>query len=140
MSLNFLAYSYMGKRRWVWLVLNALAVSVHSSAIIAILLQLGLRRAKPSWRLFGLMLLVTAVFAAYLATVARTSASLSFSMSAMSVYLQGQESGIGTYLYLVSRALLVALLVIYRPKNGVDRPVHHAVDGGCVSAASGYAG
>ncbi len=35
-SLNFLAYSYMGKRRWVWLVLNALAVSVHSSAIIAI--------------------------------------------------------------------------------------------------------
>jgi len=132
-SLNFLAYSYLGKRRWVFVLLNVLAISVHSSAIIAVLLQLGLRRTKPSWRLFGLMLLVTAVFAVYFATLAGSLGFLEFINERYVVYLQGQESGIGTYLYLVSRALLVVLLVIYRPKNGkIDRYITLSMVGVCL--------
>ena len=132
-SLNFLAYSYMGKRRWVWVLLNALAISVHSSAIIAVLLQVGLRRAKPTWQLFGLMLLVTAVLAAYFATVATNLGFLEFINERYVVYLEGQESGIGTYLYLLSRALLVALLVLYRPKDGsIDRYITLSMVGVCL--------
>jgi len=132
-SLNFLAYSYLGKRRWVWLVLNALAISVHASAIIAVLLQLGLRRAKPSWKLFGLMLFVTAVLAVYFAAVAGNLGFLEFINERYVVYLEGQESGIGTYLYLVSRALLVALLVIYRPRTGeIDRYITLSMVGVCL--------
>jgi hypothetical protein len=132
-SLNFLAYTYLDKHRGRWLVLNVLAQLMHSSAIIAVVLQLALRRLKPSWRLFALMLAVSALIAVFLATLASSLGFLDVLNARYLSYLQNQRAGFGTYLYLASRAALVAVLLAYRPKSGaIDRYIVLAMTGVCL--------
>ena len=128
-SLNFLAYSYLDKQRGRWLVLNVIAQLIHSSTAIAAVIQLLLRRVRPSWRLFATMLLATVVLAAFLPHLH----FLDFLNKRYADYLQGQPSGIGTYLYALSRAVLVGLLLVYRPKSGeIDRYIVLAMAGVCL--------
>jgi hypothetical protein len=128
-SLNFLAYSYLDKHKGRWLVLNVIASLIHSSAIYASVLQLLLRRVKPSWRLFAAMLLASLVLAAFVPHLG----FLDFINNRYATYLHGQASGIGTYLYALSRAALVALLLVYRPRNGeIDRYIVLAMTGVCL--------
>jgi hypothetical protein len=132
-SLTFLAYSYFERHKGRWLVLNVLAALMHSSAIIAVVLQLAVRRSKPSVRLLVIMLGATAVFALYFATVASDLGFLGFLNERYVGYLSGHQSGIGTYLYLVSRVLLVALLLRYRPRNGeIDHYIVLSMVGVCL--------
>jgi hypothetical protein len=132
-SLNFLAYSYFDKHRGRWLVLNVLAQLLHSSAVIAVVLQLVLRRVKPTWRVFGTMLLVSTILAVSLAAFAPSLSFLSVLNERYLDYLQNSQSGIGTYLYLLSRAALVALLLVYRPRNGeLDRYIVLSMMGVCL--------
>jgi hypothetical protein len=132
-SLNFLAYSYFDKHRGRWLALNVVAQLLHSSTVIAVVLQLVLRRVKPTWRLFGAMLLVSAVLAVFLAAFSSNLGFLSIINERYLDYLQDQRSGIGTYLYFLSRAALVALLLVYRPKSGeIDRYIVLSMVGVCL--------
>jgi hypothetical protein len=117
-ALNFFAYSYLGKNNTRWVLLNVLAQLLHATTVFAAVLQLVLRRVTPSWGLFVKLLGVTLVFALSLAAVGSSLSFLDFLNVRYTGYLQGQQSGIGTYLYLLSRVLLVALLLHYRPKNG----------------------
>lgn len=132
-SLNFLAYSYFDKHRGRWVVLNVLAQLLHSTTVIAVVLQLAVRRVRPSWRLFATMLLVTAVVAVSLATVAPSLTFLNVLNERYLAYLQDQQAGVGTYLYFVSRLVLVVLLLAYRPKGGeIDHYIVLAMTGVCL--------
>ena len=64
-SLNFLAYSYLDKHKGRWLALNVLAQLMHYDTVIAVVLQLLVRRVRPTWGRFGAMLGVTALIAVW---------------------------------------------------------------------------
>ncbi len=132
-ALNFLAYSYLDKHKGRFVALNVVAQFLHSSTIIAVVLQLALRRARPSAKLFVLMLASTAVAAVLFAGVAAKLGFLSELNQRYTGYLAGQQSGVGTYIYLVSRLLLVILVMVYRPRDGeIDRYITLAMMGVCL--------
>ena len=132
-SLNFLAYSYLDKHKGRWLALNVLAQFMHSSTVIAVILQLLVRRVKPTWGRFAAMLLVTALIAVSLATIAPQLTFLNLLNERYLTYLANQQAGIGTYLYLLSRLFLVAMLMVYRPRNGeIDRYIMLSMVGVCL--------
>jgi hypothetical protein len=132
-SLNFLAYSYFDTNRRRWLVLNVVAQFLHATTVLAVLLQLVLRRVKPSWRMFGLMLLASAVLALFFGEIAPRLGFLDLLNGRYASYLEGEKSGIGTYLFALSRAALVGLLLVYRPKSGeIDRYIVLAMMGVCL--------
>ena len=132
-SLNFLAYSYLDKHKGRWLALNVLAQFMHSSTVIAVVLQLLVRRVKPTWGRFAAMLLVTALIAVSLATIAPQLTFLNLLNERYLTYLADQQAGIGTYLYLLSRLFLVAMLMVYRPRNGeIDRYIMLSMVGVCL--------
>jgi hypothetical protein len=132
-SLTFLAYSYMDKGKGRWLGLNVLAALMHSSAILAAVLQVLLRRVRPTWFLYGAMLFVSVALAVLVHVAPSAFSFLSIFNDRYLSYLQDHPSGIGTYLYLLSRFILVALLLVYRPRNGeIDRYIVLAMVGVCL--------
>ena len=133
-SLNFLAYSYLDKHKGRWLALNVLAQLMHSSTVIAVVLQLLVRRVRPTWGRFGAMLVVTALIAVSLATIAPQLTFLNLLNERYLTYLANQQAGIGTYLYLLSRLLpgrdADGLL---RPRSGEnDRYIMLSMVGACL--------
>ena len=134
-ALNFLAYSYLDKHKGRFVALNVVAQFLHSSTIIAVVLQLALRKAKPNARFFAIMLAGTAVATVAFAVLSAKLGFLNELNQRYTGYLAGQQSGIGTYIYLVSRLLLIALVVVYRPRNGeIDRYITLATAGVCLLA------
>ena len=118
-----------------WLLLNVLAQLLHSSTVIAVVLQLvaAPARSRPGG-CSPRCSLVTVVRGGLLRD-RRLEPRLprASSTSATLAYLQGQQSGIGTYLYLLSRVLLVALLLTTGPQDGeIDRYITLSMVGVCL--------
>lgn len=79
------------------------------------------------------MFLVTGVIAVSLATIAPQLTFLNLLNERYLTYLADQQAGIGTYLYLLSRLFLVAMLMAYRPRNGeIDRYITLSMVGVCL--------
>jgi len=104
-----LADTYRHDRKIVWILLSALAVTFHTSAIIAIVAQFGL----AFWRPRAVTTIMVIGLGVPLGIAFLTSPASSSIMASLSDryegYLQAEAAGIGTVLVLAVRIILIAL-------------------------------
>lgn len=117
-ALNLWAITFLGKRTWLFIVINFLAASFHLSAALAALLQLIVRKWRPS----GGIVVTTIVAAGGFAILMQFSAIRNIIGAVVpryQVYLEGQLTGIGTYLVIAAKLglLLYGLFLLGRNHN-----------------------
>lgn len=119
-ALNFWAYTFLGKRTWLFVVINVIAASFHTSAGIAAIAQLGVRLWKPKLPSTIVVLVSAGIFAgaAWALPVVNNLASL-LSERYENYLADGEGGGLGTYLVIVAYVLILILVFVMR--NSIER-------------------
>ena len=117
----FWAYSFLGRRNALFVVLGVVAVLFHSSAAAALIVMLIARRWKPTPRSTVLVLGGAAVAAASIWTLPAVRDLAALLNDRYEMYLTtAQAAGAGTYLVIAAFAALAFLMLGNR--RFVDRP------------------
>ncbi|WLQ07129.1 EpsG family protein [Arthrobacter oryzae] len=106
-SFLLLADSYRQESRLKCLLFSAIAVLFHSSALIAILVQLIAMRWKPTWVSVVIVLALGALGSYFLLQSGLAGALASSLNPRYETYLDDEGAGLGTWLVLAVRILLI---------------------------------
>lgn len=110
-SLLFLAWTYLGKRNVVFWVLAAVALSFHTTAILAVAVLLLVRRWRPTL----LTTLLFVVGALVVASAVRVAPALLSFLDVLNPryagYLESGQTGIGSYLQIIAYTAMLVLAV-----------------------------
>lgn len=104
-----LAETYRGESRFKWLLFSAIAVLFHSSALIAIAVQLLVSLWKPTARSVVIMLVVGASLSFLLLRSGLAARLASALNPRYETYLDDAGAGLGTWLVLGARVLIIFL-------------------------------
>lgn len=120
-ALTFYADRFFETNRTKYVILVALAASMHSSAILAVALQLGFRWKRPTVKFLMATLLLSVTAAIILTRVPLFTTLLDIINPRYSEYLVNNESGIGTYLLVVFKLCLILYLLVLKVPPHLER-------------------
>ncbi|WP_258368978.1 EpsG family protein [Curtobacterium sp. MCBD17_030] len=120
-SLNFLAGTYLGRSRLMFIALNIVATLFHTTAGLAALFQWVAYRWKPNgWSVLGISIL-TGIFSTAVFAIPTVSSWLARISPRYEAYVTSADAaGLGTYLLVVAQIALVILCLYLSRKTGVD--------------------
>lgn len=125
-----LADTYRGESRFKWLLFSAIAVLFHSSALIAVAVQLLVSLWKPTVRSVVIMLVVGASLSLLLLRSGLAARLASALNPRYETYLDDAGAGIGTWLVLGVRVLIIFLALASPRTDETGRYLAYV----CVSA------
>lgn len=104
-----LGESYRSESRIKWISFSAIAAVFHSSALVALLIQFGVSRWKPTWSSVGVLIAVSGAFSYAVLNSSVIGALASSLNPRYETYLEGQGAGLGTWLIFSIRLLIIGL-------------------------------
>lgn len=115
-SLNFWADSYLDDNKKAYVIINAVATTIHASVLLVLLAQFVARRWRPSLKFVTVVALGGVLAAIVYARVGASGAWLDVLNPRYQGYVSDQQvAGLGTYLIIATRlGLLLYVLAVTR--------------------------
>ena len=109
-ALVFLADTYFKKSWWRYIVLNLLAIAMHASAVIPIIIMIIVRYWRPRFFVVLIISGASILFSAAVVALPQLASLIATLNPRYEDYLGDDPSGIGTYLMILIRFALIAFI------------------------------
>ncbi|MGN7158180.1 EpsG family protein [Dietzia cercidiphylli] len=116
-ALIFLAWTYLGRRNWLFVTLTVLAGAMHVSAIFAAVAIFMTRRWKLSARTIVTIIIVALIGAATIGQAEVANQLLTAFNPRYEGYLQSGQTGLGAYLQIGAYVVLLVLTTVVGRKS-----------------------